>query len=65
MISFSLRLPISDIDMIIGLKYFSNSMDYSLPLELCFFVYCLIVCFYIFDVSKDSSLYIAKKMLKI
>ena len=39
-------------DMLIGSKSFSNSKVLFFP---------LIVCFYIFDVSNNSSLYIVKK----
>ena len=47
--------------MIIGLKSFQVLKRCCLPLEL---VYCLIVCFYISNVSNDSSLYIVKKNIK-
>ena len=43
-------------DMLIGSKSFSNSKVLFFP---------LIVCFYIFDVSNNSSLYIVKKIFKI
>ena len=39
---------------------FPTLKGYCLLLELCFFVYNLIVCFYNFDASNDSSLYILK-----
>ena len=41
--------------MLTGLKSFPNSKWLFFPLEL---VYCLIVCFNIFDVSNYSSLYV-------
>ena len=49
--------------MLNDLKSFLILKWHSLLLEL---VYCSIICFYTFDVSNDSSLYIVnKKMLKI
>ena len=47
--------------MFSDLKSFSNSKVLLFNFKL---VYCSIVCFYIFQVSNDSSLYILKKKSK-
>ena len=53
-----------------SLKTSSNSKGYSLPLEFCFFVYCLSILskyfhFYNFDVSKvHTYMHILKKAIQ-